>query len=344
MKKLHVCTLLIISLLAIFACNQKIFNETKNSMNSIEKTAEEWKKILSPEEYYVLREKGTERPFTGKFLLHQEKGFYTCRGCGNKLFKSDSKFESHCGWPSFDKEITKGTIIETQDVSHGMVRTEITCGKCGGHLGHVFNDGPTETGLRYCVNSLSLSFEKEEKMNNLETITLAGGCFWCIEAVFNSLEGVESVESGYAGGNTDNPTYKEVCEGNTNHAEVVHIKYTPSKISLEEILKVFFTVHDPTQLNRQGGDIGTQYRSAIFYKNDQEKMAAKSIIDALNQSGAFSAPIVTTLESFTKFYKAEEYHQGYFKNNPNQPYCAAVVRPKVEKFEKVFKDKLKKNK
>jgi peptide methionine sulfoxide reductase msrA/msrB len=223
-----------------------------------------------------------------------------------------------------------------------MVRTEITCGKCNGHLGHVFNDGPTETGLRYCVNSLSLSFEKEEKMNQLETITLAGGCFWCIEAVYNSLEGVESVESGYAGGNTENPTYKEVCEGNTNHAEVVHIKYNPSKVSFEEILKVFFTVHDPTQLNRQGGDIGTQYRSAIFYKNDIEKNAAKSIIDALNKSDAYNVPIVTTLETFTKFYKAEEYHQGYFKNNPNQPYCAAVVRPKVEKFEKVFKDKLKK--
>jgi methionine-S-sulfoxide reductase len=179
-------------------------------------------------------------------------------------------------------------------------------------------------------------------MNQLETITLAGGCFWCIEAVYNSLEGVESVESGYTGGNTENPSYKEVCEGNTNHAEVVHIKYNPSKVSFEEILKVFFTVHDPTQLNRQGGDIGTQYRSAIFYKNDVEKNTAKSIIDALNNSGAYSEPIVTTLEPFTKFYKAEEYHQGYFNNNPNQPYCAAVVRPKVEKFEKVFKDKLKK--
>lgn len=341
MKKINLILFLLFSLFFIFACNQKILKESTN-MTPIEKTEEEWKAILSPEEYYVLREKGTERPFTGKFLLHSENGYYTCRGCGNRLFKSDRKFESHCGWPSFDKEIEKGTIVEVQDVSHGMIRTEITCGKCGGHLGHVFNDGPTETGLRYCVNSLSLSFEKEEKMSQMETITLAGGCFWCIEAVYNSLEGVESVESGYSGGNTLNPTYKEVCEGNTNHAEVVHIKYNPSKISFEEILKVFFTVHDPTQLNRQGGDIGTQYRSAIFYKNETEKNAAKSIIDALNNSGAYSEPIVTTLEPFNKFYKAEEYHQGYFKNNPNQPYCAAVVRPKVEKFEKVFKDKLKK--
>jgi peptide methionine sulfoxide reductase msrA/msrB len=342
MKKIQLFYLFIFSILLVLACNQKILKEKNNNMTQITKSDAEWKAILSPEEYYVLREKGTERPFTGKFLLHSENGFYTCRGCGNRLFKSDSKFESHCGWPSFDKEIAKGTIIETQDISHGMVRTEITCGKCGGHLGHVFNDGPTETGLRYCVNSLSLSFEKEEKMNNLETITLAGGCFWCIEAVYNSLEGVESVESGYAGGTTENPTYKEVCNGNTNHAEVVHIKYNPSKISFEEILKVFFTVHDPAQLNRQGADIGTQSRSAIFYKNEQEKSSANSIIEALNQSGAYSSPIVTTLEPFTKFYKAEEYHQGYFRNNPNQPYCEAVVRPKVEKFEKVFKDKLKK--
>lgn len=160
MKTLHVIGLVFLLSLSLHACGQT--SSTKKSvMETLPKSEAEWKAKLSEEEYYILRQKGTERPYTGKFLMHKEKGFYTCRGCGAKLFASDSKFDSHCGWPSFDKEIKKGVIKETRDLSHGMDRIEITCAKCGGHLGHVFDDGPTETGLRYCVNSVSLGFEKE---------------------------------------------------------------------------------------------------------------------------------------------------------------------------------------
>ncbi len=301
---------------------------------------QDWKQKLSPEQYYILREKGTEKPFTGKWLLNKEKGVYKCAGCGEALFTDDMKFDSHCGWPSFDKEIAGGKIKQTVDNSLGRTRIEITCANCGGHLGHIFDDGPTETGQRYCVNSLALEFVPEDKKT--EEITLGGGCFWCIEAVFDDLKGVISAESGYSGGTTENPTYKEVCTRNTAHAEVVNITYNPNEISLEEILEVFFSVHNPTQLNRQGEDIGTQYRSAIFYHNQKQKEIAENVIASLEKEKVFSDKIVTEITEFKKFYKAENYHQQYFELNQSQPYCAMIVKPKVEKFKKVFKDKIKK--
>ncbi|HLA55000.1 MAG TPA: peptide-methionine (S)-S-oxide reductase MsrA [Flavobacterium sp.] len=175
--------------------------------------------------------------------------------------------------------------------------------------------------------------------NNLETITLGGGCYWCVEAVYEELNGVKSVVSGFSGGKTANPTYEEVSTGQTGYAESVQITYDKTVTNLDEIFKVFFTVHDPTTLNRQGADIGTQYRSVIFYKNDQQKKAAQSIIAALTKAKAYDEPIVTKLEPFTKFYKAEAYHQNYYTNNQSQPYCQMVIQPKLEKFEKVFKKK-----
>ncbi|SCY40691.1 peptide-methionine (S)-S-oxide reductase [Flavobacterium caeni] len=181
-----------------------------------------------------------------------------------------------------------------------------------------------------------------QQKKNLETITLAGGCYWCVEAIYENLNGVQSAVSGYAGGTKPNPTYDEVSTGTTNYAEVVQITYDPSVTNLDEIFKVFFTVHDPTTLNRQGADVGTQYRSAIFYKNDLEKKAAQQIIAALKKAKVYNQPIVTKIEPLGKFYKAENYHQNYYANNKNQPYCRAVIQPKMEKFEKVFKDKLKK--
>ena len=178
-------------------------------------------------------------------------------------------------------------------------------------------------------------------MANLETATLAAGCFWCVEAVFDDLKGVEDVVSGYSGGHKENPTYQEVCSETTGHAEVVQIKFDPNELSYRDLLRVYFTVHDPTQLNRQGNDIGTSYRSAIFYHSDEQKQIAEEVFKEITEEGIYDDPIVTEVTKFDKFWPAENYHQEYFLNNPNQPYCAAVVAPKVAKFRKKFADRLK---
>ena len=311
------------------------------------KTDAEWKKILTAEQYSILREKNTERPFTGKWLNNKEKGTYSCAGCGYDLFTSDMKFDSHCGWPSFDKEIDGGRIIKVQDNSHGMRRTEIVCANCGGHLGHLFDDGPTETGMRYCVNSASIDFDKEPqktvfKQSNIDTITLGGGCYWCIEAVFEQLDGVINVVSGFSGGKSVSPTYEQVCTEKTGHVEVVQISYDNRKTNLDEILKVFFTVHDPTTLNRQGADVGEQYRSVIFYRNKEQQKTANEIIAQLNKNKVYDNPVITTVEPCKAFYPAESYHQNYYELNSTKPYCKMVIQPKLEKFEKLFKDRLKK--
>jgi len=181
----------------------------------------------------------------------------------------------------------------------------------------------------------------DERPDKIQTATFGGGCFWCIEAVFEELQGVIDVESGYAGGQTENPTYKEVCTGLTGHAEVCQIRYDPAKINYVDLLEVFFKVHDPTTLNRQGPDVGTQYRSVIFYHDDRQKAAAEKAKQELTRAGAYRGPIVTEIAPLAKYYPAEDYHQDYFRNNPNQGYCRAVVGPKVSKFRKVFREKLK---
>ena len=185
---------------------------------------------------------------------------------------------------------------------------------------------------------------KVTKKSNLESITLAGGCYWCVEAIYENLNGVKSAVSGYTGGKNLNPTYEDVSTGKSGYAEVVQITYDKNVTNLDEIFKVFFTVHDPTTLNRQGADVGTQYRSAIFYKNQEQKIAAQNIINSLKNAKVYDNAIVTTLEPLTKFYKAEEYHQNYYANNKTQPYCKMVIQPKMEKFEKLFKSKLKNTK
>ena len=309
-------------------------------------TDAEWKKVLPEDVYEVTRHADTERPFTGKYWNTDEKGTYYCAACGNKLFRSGAKFASSCGWPSFFEQDNKESITFKEDNSFGMKRVEANCGRCNSHLGHLFDDGPEPTGKRYCMNAISLDFvpdiSPKNSAINSETITLGGGCYWCVEAVYEKLDGVKSVVSGFSGGKNANPTYEEVCTGRTGHAEVVQITYDKTLTNLDEILQIFFTVHDPTTLNRQGADVGTQYRSVIFYANDQQKKDGQSIIDKLNSEKVYGSPIVTTLEPLTQFYKAEEYHQNYYQNNKSQPYCEMVIQPKIAKFEKIFKDRLKK--
>lgn len=191
--------------------------------------------------------------------------------------------------------------------------------------------------------SITIQLNEDVNMSNpLDTATFGAGCFWCVEAVFQRLNGVQSVTSGYSGGHVDNPTYQQVCTGQTGHAEVCQIAYDSKQISFLELLEVFFQTHDPTTLNQQGADYGTQYRSAIFYHNDEQKKLAEKVKNELNAAGAFSDPIVTEITPFKKFYKAEDYHQNYFNDNGKQPYCSFVIKPKLEKFKKVFKEKLKK--
>lgn len=335
-----------VTLWALAGCRPKtttsssMITPAPSSGDKLSLTDAEWRQRLNEKQYYILREKGTERPFSGEFVFTKDKGIYKCAGCGESLFTDDMKFDSHCGWPSFDREIAGGKIVQTEDNSHGMRRTEITCAKCGGHLGHIFDDGPTATGVRYCVNSASLQFEAAGA-DTTAVVTLAGGCFWCIEAIFQELKGVTKVVSGYSGGNTINPTYKQVCTGNSGHAEVVQVTYNPQVITLEGLLEVFFTLHDPTTLNRQGADEGTQYRSAIFYHNEEQRQVAEKVINTLNDNKVFDRPIVTEVTAFSRFYPAEDYHQEYYALNKEQPYCRAVIKPKMDKLHKVFAEKLK---
>lgn len=294
---------------------------------------------LTREEQQVILHKGTERPFTGKYYNFHEKGTYICRQCNAPLYRSEDKFDSGCGWPSFDDEIPGA--VNRQTDADGR-RTEILCARCGAHLGHVFEgERLTAKNTRHCVNSISMSFipgsvsgeaagESEAGAPKsaadmppagkpaTETAIFAGGCFWGVQYQMEKLPGVISTRVGYTGGNVDNPTYEQVCSHKTGHYEAVDVTYDPSKTTYEDVAKLFFEIHDPTQANGQGPDIGQQYESVVFYKDDQQMAIAEKLIGILEKKGY---DVATQLKPAARFWPAEEYHQNYYDKNGHVPYC-----------------------
>lgn len=263
---------------------------------------------LTPEERSVIVDKGTEAPYTGEYNDFYEPGVFVCRACNNPLYESSDKFDAGCGWPAFDKE-KEGAVNRHRDLSLGYERTEITCARCGGHLGHVFEgENLTPENTRHCVNSISVRFIAKEKLG---VATFAAGCFWGVEELYRKLDGVYATTVGYIGGQTDKPSYKEVCADVTGHAEAVQIHYNPEEVSFETLMNLFWENHNPTTLNRQGPDVGSQYRSAIFYHTDEQKSFAQLSKEQLDESGKWSKPVVTEIVEASTFYRAEEYHQKY---------------------------------
>jgi len=272
---------------------------------------------LTAEESKIIINKSTEYPFTGLYEGFKGKGTYLCKQCGNALYHSETKFDAGCGWPSFDDEID-GAVKRNVDADGK--RTEIVCASCGGHLGHVFTgEGFTPKDTRHCVNSVSLDFVPAQLgAGNYGTALFAGGCFWGVEYFLQKEPGVVSVVSGYTGGKVKNPSYREVCTGTTGHAETVKIIYDLKKTTYEKLLRLFLEIHDPTQVDRQGPDIGDQYRSEIFYKNEEQKKIAQKLLDTLRTKGL---KIATQVTKASEFYSAEEYHQDYYFRNGKTPYC-----------------------
>jgi peptide methionine sulfoxide reductase msrA/msrB len=273
---------------------------------------------LSDEEKYVLINKGTQAPYVGKYTDEKSNGIYTCKICETPLYKSSDKFSSNCGWPSFDDAID-GAVKRIPDADGR--RIEIVCAKCGGHLGHIFEgEGFTQKNTRHCVNSISLELDTtaEVKDESLSYAYFAGGCFWGVEYFLEKLDGVKSVSSGFMGGHVKNPGYYEVVSGRTGHLEAVEVIYDKSQISYEKVARTFFEIHDPTQTNGQGPDIGSQYLSAVFVNDDKERNTIKKLIALLDENGF---DIATKIFEKVDYYKADEGHQNYYNKKGSRPYC-----------------------
>jgi peptide methionine sulfoxide reductase msrA/msrB len=299
------------------------------------------KEKLSSEQFAVTQQCGTEPPFRNAYWNNHKAGIYVDVVSGQPLFSSLDKFDSGTGWPSFTQPLESADVVEKSDSTLGRERTEVRSSVADSHLGHVFNDGPGAKGLRYCINSAALKFIPVEEMDQAgygpylerfvkaalskavthETAVLAGGCFWGMEEIIRKIPGVVKTTVGYTGGTTKDPTYGDVCSGATGHAESIEVVFDPARLSYESLLDYFFRMHDPTTLNRQHNDVGTQYRSAIFYTSDEQKAAAERVKARWEKSGKFNRPITTEIAAATAFYPAEEYHQKYLVKHPGGYTC-----------------------
>lgn len=313
-------------------------------MTKYQKPSEdEIKKKLTPTQYEVTQKEATEPAFRNEYWDEKREGIYVDVVSGEPLFSSKDKYDSGCGWPSFTKPIDKSMIVEKVDRKLFMARTEVRSKGADSHLGHVFEDGPVEAGgLRYCINSASMRFvpvdqleaegygeykpmfEKTAATGKTEVATLAGGCFWGVEELIRALPGVIETRVGYTGGTLPNATYDKVKTGATGHAESIEIVFDPSRIKYADILEFYFKMHDPTTENRQGNDVGSQYRSEIFAHSDEQRRAAEEMIRKVNASGAWKRPVVTKISQATAFWPAEDYHQDYLKKNPGGYTCHYV--------------------